>query len=100
MSIDEPVRDYLTGLMTNRNLPRPLQRTARFGTWVTTGFLPQRFRDEMQLAWSERDQCRFDTLLRRAGAVQRCLPGMLRRFPFNLLLWDLRIRIRLGRPLA
>lgn len=99
VSIDEPVRHYLTGLMTNQHLPRPL-RLARLTTWVTTGFLPQRFRDEMQLTWNERDQRRFDAFLRRVGAVQRCLPGTLRRFPFNALIWDLRMRIRFGRPLV
>lgn len=99
VSIDEPVRDYLLGLITSRHLPRPL-RAERFSRFVTTGFLPQRFRDEMKLPWTEHDQQRFDRLLRRVGAVQRRVPGPLRRVPFNVLLWDLRLRRRLGRPLV
>jgi uncharacterized protein (DUF2236 family) len=99
ISIDEPVRDYLLGLVTSRHLPRAL-RAERFGLFVTTGFLPQRFRDEMKLPWTERDQQRFDRMLRRVGAVQRRLPGPVRRVPFNVLLWDLRLRRRLGRPLV
>ena len=34
------------------------------------------------------------------AAVQRRLPGPVRRVPFNVLLWDLRLRMRLGRPLV
>jgi uncharacterized protein (DUF2236 family) len=100
VSIDPPVREYLMKLVTRSYLPFPLNRTDRFSTFVTTGFLPQRFRDEMGLTWTARDQRRFDTLLRRVGAVQRRMPGPLRRVPFNVLMWDLRLRMRLGRPLV
>jgi uncharacterized protein (DUF2236 family) len=99
ISIDEPVRDYLLGLITYRHLPRPL-RAERFSRFVTTGFLPQRFRDEMKLDWTEHDQRRFDAMLRRIGKVQRRVPGPLRRVPFNVLLFDLRLRMRRGRPLV
>ena len=34
------------------------------------------------------------------AAVVRRLPPALRQFPFNALLWDLRRRIRTGRPLV
>ena len=99
-SIDEPVRQYLHGLMTREHMPRALRGSPRFNTWVTTGFLPPRFRDEMHLTWTEDDQQQFDRLMRRIGAVQRRLPGPVRRFPFNWLLWDLRARIRFGRRLV
>ena len=99
-SIDDTVREYLRGLMTREHMPRLLRGSPRFNTWVTTGFLPPRFRDEMRLEWSERDQERFEQLMRRIGWVQRRLPAFVRRFPFNWLLWDLRARIRLGRPLV
>jgi uncharacterized protein (DUF2236 family) len=100
VSIADPVREYLRALTTRENMPRLLRGSARFNVWITTGFLPPRFRDEMRLAWNDADQARFEKLLRRIGAVQRRLPGVLRRFPFNWLLWDLRLRIRLGRPLV
>jgi uncharacterized protein (DUF2236 family) len=100
VSIDEPVRRYLHDLMTRAHLPRALRGSARFNAWITTGFLPPRFRDEMRLPWSPADQQRFERLLRRIGAVQRRLPGVVRRFPFNWLLWDMRVRARLGRPLV
>jgi uncharacterized protein (DUF2236 family) len=53
----------------------------------------------MRLPWSERDQRRFDRLIRIAGAVSRRLPAGVRRFPYNLYLWDMRVRVRLGLPL-
>ena len=100
VSIDEPVRAYLRGLMTRAHLPRPLRGFAGFDQWITTGFLPPRFRAEMQLEWSEDDELRFARLLRRVGAVQRRLPRAVRRFPFNWLLLDVRLRSRLGRRLV
>lgn len=100
VSIDEPVREYLRSLTTLRHLPRPLRATSRFNLWITTGFLPAPFRAQMQLPWADADQARFEALLRRVGAVQRRLPGAVRRFPFNWFLWDLRLRIKLNRPLV
>lgn len=101
VSIDPPVREYLWGLITYRAMPFPFNRLPhRFQVFVTTGFLPQKFRDEMKLPWTDRDQARFDRLLRRLGAVQRRMPRAVRLFPFNLLLHDLRWRIRRNKPLV
>lgn len=100
VSIDPPVREYLMKLVTRSYLPFPFNRTARFSTFVTTGFLPQRFRDEMKLPWSPADQQRFERLLRRLGATRRHLPEAIRIFPINTFLWDLRRRVRTGRPLV
>lgn len=99
LSIDESVRQYLHALMTDRHLPRPL-RSPRFTSWVTTGFLPPPFRDQMGLTWTAADEQRFDRFLRRTGAVLRRLPLPLRNVPFNVLLWDMRRRRRAGRPLV
>lgn len=52
ISIDEPVREYLRALTTREHMPRPLRGSTRFNEWVTTGFLPQRFRDEMGYSWT------------------------------------------------
>jgi uncharacterized protein (DUF2236 family) len=100
VSIDETVRTYLHGLMTREHMPRALRGSPRFNAWMTIGFLPPRFRDEMHLTWSDADEKRFSRVLARIGAVQRRLPLFVRRFPFNLLLWDMRLRIRFGRPLV
>ena len=98
--LDEPVRQYLTRLMTRSYLPWPLRASGWLSTWVTTGFLPEPFRVQMQLSWTERDELRFDRLLRTVGWVSRGMPGVVRRFPFNFFLWDMRRRVRRGTRLV
>ncbi|OBG35312.1 hypothetical protein A5672_21760, partial [Mycobacterium alsense] len=54
--IDDTVREFLYPIAVSRvrgvSLPRPLQRRLEsFNLLITTGFLPQRFRDEMRLPW-------------------------------------------------
>ncbi|MER7012813.1 oxygenase MpaB family protein [Saccharopolyspora sp. NPDC000359] len=101
ISIDDTVRDYLLDVTMLAWLPRPLSLLfGRFNRFVTTGFLPDPFRAEMRLPWTARDQRRFDRMMAAVAAVVRWSPPVLRRFPFNLVLWDLRRRIRTGRPLV
>jgi len=103
--IDDAVRDYLyliaAGRMRGVAPPRPLQRLSdSFALLITTGFLPQRFRDEMRLPWDATKQRRFDRLMAVLGTVNRLLPRFVRQFPFNVMLWDVDRRIRTGRPLV
>lgn len=103
--IDDAVREYLLPIAANRirgvTLPRPLQRLSdNVALLITTGFLPQRFRDEMRLPWDATKQRRFDRLIAVLATVNRCLPRFIRQFPFNVLLHDLDRRIRKGRPLV
>ena len=101
VDIDPHVADFLMQLTTLQNFPRPLRRLAGgFVVFVTTGFLPPEFREAMSLPWSSRKQRRFDRLLRVVGAVERRLPRVLRAFPFNFWLHEMRLRRRLGRPLV
>ena len=101
ISIDPVVRRYLLGLTRIQHLPRIVRAVAaRSLTFWTTGFLPQPFRDAMQLPWTVRDQRRFDRRLRVVIVVNNRLPGPIRRFPFNFFLWDVRRRIRRGRRLV
>ncbi|MDI3313389.1 MAG: oxygenase MpaB family protein [Mycobacterium sp.] len=102
--IDEAVRDYLYPIAAARvrgvKLPGPLQRWSEsVALLITTGFLPQRFRDEMRLPWDAVKQRRFDRLMAVLRTVNRLMPRFVRQFPFNVLLWDLDRRIRTGRPL-
>lgn len=101
VSIDDTVREHLTDVMLLRFLPRlvsvPFGPLNRF---VTTGFLPPEFRAQMRLSWDERRQRRFERLTSAIGAVVRRLPRTLREFPYNVLLHDVRRRIRTGRPLV
>ncbi|OIN79284.1 oxygenase MpaB family protein [Mycobacterium malmoense] len=103
--IDDAVRDYLYPIAAGRirgvALPGPLQRASdHFALLITTGFLPQRFRDEMRLPWDAARQRRFDRLMAVLRTVNRALPRFVRQFPFNVLLADVDRRIRTGRPLV
>lgn len=103
--IDDAVREFLYPIAVSRirgvRLPAWLRtRSESFNLLITTGFLPQRFRDEMRLPWDEARQRRFDRLMAVIGTVNGLLPKVIRQFPFNLMLWDLDRRIRTGRPLV
>jgi uncharacterized protein (DUF2236 family) len=106
--IDDTVRDYLYPIAVSRvrgmTLPGPLRRLTEGleggALLITTGFLPQRFRDEMRLPWDAVRQRRFDRLMAVLRTVNGMLPRFVRRFPFNAMLWDLDRRIRTGRPLV
>ncbi len=103
--IDDAVRAYLYPIAAGRirgvTLPRRLQRLSDdFSLLITTGFLPQRFRDEMRLPWDAARQRRFNRLMAVLRTVNRALPRFVRNFPFNVLLADVDRRIRTGRPLV
>ncbi len=102
--IGDAVRDYLYPIAAGRirgvTLPRPVQQLSdNFGLLITTGFLPQRFRDEMRLPWDATRQRRFDRLMALLRTINRLLPRIARQFPFNVLLADVDRRIKKGRPL-
>jgi len=102
--IDDAVRDYLYPIavarMRGRALPGRLRRLPEsVALLITSGFLPQRFRDEMRLPWDPAKQRRFDRLMAALRTVNRVMPRFVRRFPFNLMLWDLDRRVKTGRPL-
>lgn len=103
--IDEPVREHLYRIAAVRmrgvTLPGPLHKLVeRPMLFITTGFLPQRFRDEMRLPWDERKQRRFDALMTVLRAVNDFLPAVIRQFPFNVLLRDVNRRVKTGRTLV
>jgi uncharacterized protein (DUF2236 family) len=103
--IDDTVREYLYPIAAGRTRGVPLPAAARrqpekLGLLITTGFLPQRFREEMRLAWDAAKQRRFDRLITVLRTVNNMMPRFVRRFPFNVLLWDLDRRIKTGRPLV
>lgn len=103
--IDDTVREFLYPIAVSRvrgvRLPRRLQqRMESFNLLITSGFLPQRFRDEMRLPWDDAKQRRFDRLMKVLAALNGMLPRVIREFPFNVMLWDLDRRIKTGRPLV
>jgi uncharacterized protein (DUF2236 family) len=89
--IDDAVREYLYPIAVGRiqalRLPEIVRRQPeKLNLLITTGFLPQRFRDEMQFAWDEAKQRRFDRLVAVLRTINNLMPRFVRRFPFNLLL--------------
>lgn len=103
--IDDAVREYLYPIAAWRisgvALPRLVRRVSE-SLWllITTGFLPQRFRDEMRLPWDAAKQRRFDQLMGLVRTVDQLMPRFVRQFPFNVLLWDVDRRIKTDRPLV
>ncbi|MGB5149928.1 MAG: oxygenase MpaB family protein [Mycobacterium sp.] len=102
--IDDTAREFLYPIAVGRLRGvrlGPLQSVAEdWAGLITTGFLPQRFRDEMRLPWDPQRQRRFDRLMGALRVVNNVMPPPLRQFPFNVLLKDLDWRIRTGLPLV
>lgn len=102
--IDDAVREFLYPIAMARlrglQLPFPLQNINEgLALLITTGFLPQRFRDEMKLDWNASKQREFDALLATIRLGNNLVPSLVRNFPFNVLLHDLNWRMRTGRAL-
>jgi uncharacterized protein (DUF2236 family) len=103
--IDDTVREYLYPIAVSRmkgfRLPGPVQQfNESLALLITTGFLPQRFRDEMKLEWNPVKQREFDRLMTGIRLTNNLAPRFVRTFPFNVLLHDVDWRIRSGRPLV
>lgn len=103
--IDDTIREFLYPIAVARlsglELPFPLQNiNEALALLITTGFLPQRFRDEMRLDWNKTKQREFDALMTTIRLGNNLAPSFVRNFPFNLLLHDVNWRMRTGRPLV
>lgn len=103
--IDAKIREFLYPIAVARlrglQLPGPLQNIPEsVALLITTGFLPQRFRDEMKLDWNAAKQREFDALMSAVKLGNTIAPPFVRNFPFNVLLHDVNWRMRTGRPLV
>ncbi len=103
--IDDAIREFLHPIAVARlrglQLPAPLRNiNEAVALLITTGFLPQRFRDEMMLDWSRSKQREFDALTTALRVGNTFAPPFVRNFPFNVLLHDVNWRMRTGRPLV
>jgi uncharacterized protein (DUF2236 family) len=101
LQIDEPVRKHLHGVASLAFLPTPLRQLAGpFNLFATTGFLPDQFREHMQLQWSPRRQRWFDRMLTTLKVADRVIPREVWLFAYQVYLWDMRLRDRLGKPVV
>jgi len=101
IEMDDLTRRYLQGIARAEFLGRPF--SSLLGPLLqlqSVGFLPPRFREELGLPWTSRDQRLFDALMGTWAAIDRRVPPAIRRFPFNAYLWDVRRRIRTGAPIV
>ncbi|WP_067863791.1 oxygenase MpaB family protein [Nocardia shimofusensis] len=99
--IDPPVREFFWDLVNLKMFPLPVQLTlAPLHRWVTAGLLPERLREQMGMRWSPADDRRLAVLLSTVGAVEDRLPRAVKTLPINVLLWDMRLRRRLGLPMV
>ncbi|MHB2028378.1 MAG: oxygenase MpaB family protein [Acidimicrobiales bacterium] len=97
--VDAATRRYLLGIASLTFLPRPLQwALGSLHRFITTGFLPEPFRRELGLTWSDVHQRRFDTFTSALATLNRLLPRVLREFPWNIALWDARRRLGHSKP--
>lgn len=99
VAMDNVTREYLLGVASLRFLPRPLSYVlGPAHRFITTGFLPTPFREELGLSWSPGRQRLFVATLSTVAGVNRHLPRSIREVPWNLVLWDTRRRLARGVP--
>ncbi|NNN00346.1 MAG: DUF2236 domain-containing protein [Acidimicrobiaceae bacterium] len=101
VAMDDVTRRFLLGIASLDFLPMGLGHV--FGPihrFVTTGFLADRFREELGLTWGPRRERIFRSLCALEVRLNRIAPTLIREFPWNMYLWEVRRRIRLGRPIV
>ncbi|MFD3592994.1 oxygenase MpaB family protein [Nocardia sp. NPDC058640] len=67
--------------------------------FLTAGFLPPHFRDQMAIDWSEADQRRFEHLFLFVGFINRFIPRFIRFAGTHAMIRDVRRRIRTQKAL-
>ena len=101
LKIDPPVREHLKGVAEFAFLPWPLRALAGpLNLFATTGFLPSEFRAMMRLPWDEGQQRRFELLIAGLRLADRVIPRRAWTAGYQLYLWDMRLRARLGKPIV
>lgn len=100
-AMDEDTARMLRALLEVRIMPFPVSLVlGPVVKFYNVGFLPPEIRDLLGLEWSGTQDLWHAASLRALGAALTPLPDALRAFPFNLLLADVALRRRLGRPLV
>lgn len=97
--VDEQVRAYVRRLLSGGRAPLPVRMSMPLQRFFTTGLLPPRIRDQFALAWSPRDQRRFDRTMRVLPRVYRRVPRSVRQAAAGYYLWDMRRRLAAHRHL-
>lgn len=97
MSISDEIRDYLLGVhSTHRRSLLHLLRPRRQRLNQTIGLLPPEFREILRVPWTANDQRYFDKKIKAAAERFRRLPAWRTQLIARALLWDFRMRVKLG----
>jgi len=101
IEISDEIRDFLLDIADFGYAPEWVQR--KYGPVKrrrTIGYLPEPFRAALRVEWGDEDQRWFDAYVAKLVEQERRKPLWLSQIGFRLLLWDVRLRSRLGRPLV
>lgn len=92
---DDEFRAYIDDLVHLRMIHWSLRIVAGgLLQFLTAGFLPPHFREQMAIEWSESDQRRFEHLFLFVGFVNRFIPKFIRFAGTHSMMRDVRRRIR------
>lgn len=101
LQIDDTIRSFLQSVIELKFLhPSISVVLGPVYRFMTTGFLPPRLREEMQLEWSATHQSLFDLMIKTVAFANKPLPRVVRQMPLSLVWWDFRRRLRKGLPLV
>lgn len=99
--IDERTREYLMDLVRLRMINWPMR--VMFGPllqFLTVGFLPPLFREQLGLEWGATDRRRFENLFVFVSLVNRLIPRPIRGGATHAMMADVRRRLRAGKNLV
>jgi uncharacterized protein (DUF2236 family) len=99
LTADDQVRGFVHKLLRGGDSPLVIRLGMPLNRFVTTGLLPPRIREQLQLSWSPIDQRLFDALMTVMPPIYRLVPRSLRWLPARYYLWDMRRRLSSGRGL-
>ncbi|MFD1815842.1 oxygenase MpaB family protein [Rhodococcus gannanensis] len=100
LEVDDATRDYLMRVVRLEYLDRAvppwlMRRRVR----LVTGYLEPRFRELMQLEWSDAEEVKFARFNRRVARFLRIAPRRVRELPFTRSLRDVQKRLATDTPL-
>ncbi|MCM6774004.1 oxygenase MpaB family protein [Nocardia sp. CDC159] len=97
LEFDQRMREFLIGIARLDFLPTPIRWL--FGGWnlfLTLGYLPPRLRDKLDVTWTAQQQRRFDRWQSVFRVLDRLTPRAAVRMAVRLVVWDMRLRNKIG----
>lgn len=99
--IDERTKQYLIDLVNLQMIAWPIRLVFRnLLRFLTVGFLPPIYRDQLDLEWTEDDRRRFEHLFIFVSFVNRFIPRSIRQAGNTIQMHDIRRRIKASKNLV